>query len=89
MVDLSAIRERSERCEQYRDEPHDTIREWALAAVASAADVPALIAAVESLRIQRDNAEHSEDAAHEELRRVRGELADAQRTIRALTGGAP
>jgi predicted phosphoribosyltransferase len=88
VVDLDAIRERAARCEQYRDEPHDTIREWALAAVASAADVPALIAAVESLRVQRDNAEASESEAHEELARVRRHLADANRTIQALVGGA-
>jgi hypothetical protein len=84
MLDLSAIRARSDRCDEYRDDPKDSIGKWALAAVASAADVPALLAEIALLTIARDNAEAVEHEAHAEIRRLRGHLADANRTIQAL-----
>lgn len=55
-----------------------------LADVASAAEVPDLLAEIAGLTIARDNAEAVEHEAHAEIRRLRGLLADARRTIQAL-----
>lgn len=55
---------------------------WHGAAHASAGDVPALLAEVERLIVEGRNAQF-------EVVRLRGELADANRTIRGLVGGTP
>lgn len=49
-MNLDEIRERSRKCEEERDADRSRIDRWALAAVASAADVPALIGEIERLR---------------------------------------
>lgn len=93
MTDLEAVRQRSQRCDEYRDDPHDTIREWALAAVASAADVPALLTEIERLRSEVFTLTNSEDAMLAvvtverdelvgEVARLRRERDDARADVR-------
>lgn len=76
-LDIEAIRERSQRCDRLAITRSASIDTWALAAVASAADVPLLLAEVDQLTTELQAAREAEF----EVVRLRGELAETRAAL--------
>lgn len=76
-MNIDAIRERSQRCEEARDAGEGTVGAygWAAAAIASAADVPLLIEEISNLRAEAASLRDERDAARAERDVARTEVA--------------
>lgn len=75
-LDIEAIRERSQRCDRLALTRSASTDTWALAAVASAADVPALLAEIERLRGELG---HTQYVVADGVERIAGHLAEIER----------